>query len=236
MTDQYRASLWDIYPESQICGIGENDTVMVDGCKGAVIQWSNFTTVTTFTRLTLVRQILLWIILLSPIMFVTGCSILSVSPVAGLLVLFVSLFFFQLPSPFYIWHLYGGKVWASEPCLFGIEGYVPIDVIEEKIFGYCLNRLSWSPNGSPLSLHREDGSCNERVWNQNLETAELLTTYPIKGIDPCNRGQETREQFRAMSESQMGEMKVSLPYSLRFFNANPEPFKSRYSPSSTPSL
>jgi hypothetical protein len=26
MTDQYKASLWDIYPDTQVCGIGENGT------------------------------------------------------------------------------------------------------------------------------------------------------------------------------------------------------------------
>lgn len=212
MTDQYRSSLWDIYPDTQVCGIGENDTIVVDGCLGASIQWSNFTTVTTLTRLTLTRQIFLWIVLLSPIIFVTGCSIVAVLPVGGALLLLISLLIFQLPAPLYIWHLYGGKVWASEPCLFGIEGYVPIDIIEEKIFGANLNRLRWSPNGSPLSRHTEGEPCNERSWNQepssSLESATTIETYPVQGIDPCSNSPTTLAEFRTMSRSAMGEMKV----------------------------
>ncbi|XXH00858.1 hypothetical protein Hte_007209 [Hypoxylon texense] len=38
MSDQYNASLWDIYPSAQICGVGENDTTVVDGLQGAMIQ------------------------------------------------------------------------------------------------------------------------------------------------------------------------------------------------------
>ena len=39
--DRWNASLWDIYPKIQICGIGENDTVLLDGARAADIRWKS---------------------------------------------------------------------------------------------------------------------------------------------------------------------------------------------------
>src|SRR5688572_23407946 len=47
MTDQYECSVWDIYPDMQVCAVGENDTVIIDGAKGAQIQWDTFTNPST---------------------------------------------------------------------------------------------------------------------------------------------------------------------------------------------
>ena len=40
--DHWGASLWDIYPTAQVCGIGENDTVILDGARAASIRWKSF--------------------------------------------------------------------------------------------------------------------------------------------------------------------------------------------------
>ncbi|EFR05216.1 hypothetical protein MGYG_08230 [Nannizzia gypsea CBS 118893] len=161
MTDQYKSTLWDIHPETQICGVGENDTVIVDNCKGATIQWSGFTPVQIYHRLRLRRLFFKFLALIGPIFFLVAL-ILAGIPTIGPVLIPLSLFLFQLPSPYYIWKAYGDKVWNVEPCLFGIEGYVPLDVIEKKLFGGRPTRLSWSVIGSPLSRHQEGQECFER--------------------------------------------------------------------------
>ncbi|KAL8822063.1 MAG: hypothetical protein Q9191_007196, partial [Dirinaria sp. TL-2023a] len=47
LDDAWDVELWDIYPKTQICGIGENDTVVLDGARGAAIRWDKFIPVLT---------------------------------------------------------------------------------------------------------------------------------------------------------------------------------------------
>jgi hypothetical protein len=239
MSDQYKSSLWDIYPETQVCGVGENDTVIVDGARGASIKWSSFSKVTLITRLTYKRRFFMGMVTRSPWLFLIGVLLIAFSrPItsssttsgelgttvgaglmapnmylAGVGILVISILLFQLPAPFYIWHMYGGKVWGVEPCLFGIEGYVPLHVIEEKLFGLRLNRMSWSPYGSPLSRHRQGNPSHERrvqypdAFETDEERAELLPphanaapvvdavdTYPVEPIDPLSPCDTCRRQ------------------------------------------
>ncbi|RKK87872.1 hypothetical protein BFJ68_g17001 [Fusarium oxysporum] len=147
---------------------------------------------------------------------------------AGGILLAITLIFFMLPSPYYIWKINGGKIHASEPCFFGVEGYLPIKIIEERIFGMCLNRLQWSPYGSPLSRHIEGTPTNERhiQYSDSASGSQLLPkqagtikTYPVIPIDPTSRcthcaGQpnckyhETVASIREKSRSHMGRQKV----------------------------
>ena len=234
MRDQYRASLWDIYPDTQVCGIGENDTVIVDGARGAQIQWDQFTRVRTLRRLTLKRWFFLKLVIWAPLLFIVGAVTAALSaPVytrvltsfgtvvyvtgnpagyaAGLAILIPTLLLLILPAPYFLWHLFAGKFWEVEPCLFGIEGYVPLEVIEEKLFGTHSNRMCWSAWGSPLSRHRQGKALQERAVHyavdeddndddNGLDSTPLLPrqpkqqqppavsaihTYPVETIDPC---------------------------------------------------
>jgi hypothetical protein len=58
-----------------------------------------------------------------------------------------------LGSPYLVKIMYGGKFWDQQAWIFGIEGHVDIGTLEACIFGYNMNRLSWSTSGSPLSRH-----------------------------------------------------------------------------------
>ncbi|KAG4429806.1 hypothetical protein IFR05_014711 [Cadophora sp. M221] len=60
----------------------------------------------------------------------------------------------MLISPLLILHVYSGKVWSTQPWLFGFEGYLPITEIEKRIFGFPQNRLTWAPYASTFSRHR----------------------------------------------------------------------------------
>ncbi|KAE8454570.1 hypothetical protein EG329_000193 [Mollisiaceae sp. DMI_Dod_QoI] len=40
--DAWDVNLWDIYPSCQVAGVGETDTVILDGCRSATIHWDGF--------------------------------------------------------------------------------------------------------------------------------------------------------------------------------------------------
>ncbi|KAM5451274.1 hypothetical protein MaudCBS49596_003980 [Microsporum audouinii] len=231
MADQYRSSLWDIYPDTQICGIGENDTVIVDNFKGATIQWSGFTSVQIYHRLRLKRLFFKTLTLIGPFFFFISLLVIGLVPRVGPVLLVLSLIFLQLPSPYYTWKVYGDKVCNVEPYLFGIEGYVPLDLIEKKLFGGRPTRLSWSVIGSPLSRHQEGLECSEIQshvphGDQGKEFEKTINTHMVDAIDPCSPcancqsipepermcpHHETLRSAKEHSKSDMGQMKASLP-------------------------
>jgi hypothetical protein len=235
MSDQYESTLWDIIPHTQVCGIGENDTVIVDGFKGAMIQWSRFSTVHTTKRMSLKRMVLIYITMITPTFFILGFLLLVASHKAAIGVLVVTSIIL-LTTPAYVPYLYTGKLYEVEPCLFGIEGYVPRQKIEEMMFGAAMGRLKWSPYGSPLSRHQHGERCQEHFLGDVeagaqqplLDTAmngshNPLYTYPVKAVDPCSScdnctnlaptDQCTHLRYssaEAMSESPYGSMKVRV--------------------------
>ncbi|KAK4118234.1 hypothetical protein N657DRAFT_583995 [Parathielavia appendiculata] len=263
MTDQFKASLWDIYPDTQVCGVGENDTVIVDGAKGAQIQWSGFTSVRTLRRLTTKRKAFLRFLAWSPLLFFIGVIIAAVSApnpparyggaygshslgsfgptiqrdayAAGLAITIITLLLFILPAPYFLQRLHAGKLWEVEPCFFGIEGYVPLEAIEEKLFGISGRdgpRLRWSEYGSPLSQHREGKAKHERVVRYRyhdtnnvgaVDTVSAIDTYPVETVDPtspcaacapinggqyCHYHPTVASCHNASTRSAMGQMKV----------------------------
>jgi len=237
MSDQYNSSLWDIYPDTQVCGIGENDTIVVDGFRGALIQWSMFSTVHTMSRTTCLRATIIYVTAWVPLLLLVAIPLLAVSPVAGGVILGIVLVILLL-TPLYIPRLYNGKLYEVEPCLFGIEGYVPLQEIEEMLFGIRLGRLKWSPYGSPLSRHRYRRRFRERTNEDDLEVADgqsllplrgggdenpsdFIWVYPVEAMDPCstcenceNGGDQSRcrhETFTTVngkSNGEYGTMKV----------------------------
>lgn len=198
MSDQYKSTLWDIIPHTQVCGIGENDTVIVDGFKGALIQWSRFSTVHTTNRMGWKRIFVTWMTIAAPGYFVTGLVLLAISRAAAIASLMVGSIAL-LVAPTYIPYLYTGKLYEVEPCLFGIEGYVPLPEIEEIMFGARMGRLKWSPYGSPLSRHRYRTCYQEQILEdveagvkQPLlgtavkDSRDPVYAYPVEAVDPCS--------------------------------------------------
>ncbi|KAI1773003.1 hypothetical protein F4818DRAFT_424588 [Hypoxylon cercidicola] len=234
MSDQYNASLWDIYPSTQVCGVGENDTIIVDGFQGAMIQWSKFHTLATFNRMTLGRTILLLIVSFLPFMFLLLALAEAFAQAVGVaVVVFILWLIMSMLLPLCYPRLYNGKLHYVEPCLFGVEGYVPLEELEEKLFGLRLNRLQWSTNGSPLSRHRVlhgyEAGCEElrsndivdRGFSSRAELGKLIHTYPVEGIDPLSKcdkcewgnplacdAHPTSTSVHAMGNSRFGDMKL----------------------------
>lgn len=213
MSDVFNSTLWDIYPSTQICGIGENDTIIVDGFKGAMIQWSMFSTVQTMHRATLLRKLLVISITgLPPVLLFIVVLLLSIASsstpsnsqplptlpdgrvpelrdpsrgpkIAGYFLLAL-LIILICSAPAYIPHLYNGKLYEAEPCLFGIEGYMPLEDIEDKLFGFRPGRLKWSTYGSPLSRHGDSISYAEKSGIGGSGDTYVYT-YPVEAVDPC---------------------------------------------------
>ncbi len=42
MGDAYGSNFWDIYPTCQVAGVGDHDTVIIDGAYGTSIRWKSF--------------------------------------------------------------------------------------------------------------------------------------------------------------------------------------------------
>lgn len=205
--DQWNAPLWDIYPTTQICGIGEQDTVVLDNAHAANIRWKSFTQVLAIRQDSIKRQLVriafrfAFYLLSTGITLlvvgsaetestkaITGASTVSPMTVFGAILLTIGLIF-TLLSPYLIRHLYGGKIWGAQPWFFGFEGYMSLPTIETHIFGADMGRLSWSTNGSPLSRHRPN------AYDE------------CEGLDPTT-DPDTAARVRRAITSRMGEEKI----------------------------
>lgn len=195
MDDEWDVALWDIYPTTQICGIGDNDTVILDNAHAANIRWKSFTPVLTFVAASWRRTFVRYAFRSSAYVFYLGAVFVSIGRLGnGALttlgaILLVIGSVFALLSPYLIRLLYTGKIWGAQPWFFGFEGYMDIHTIERLIYGTNLGHLSWSTNGSPLSRHRsnEYGEC--------------------EGLDPTT-DPTTAARVRHAVNSAMGEEKI----------------------------
>ncbi|KAI4227053.1 MAG: hypothetical protein LQ349_006783 [Xanthoria aureola] len=151
--DHWDASLWDVYPRTQICGIGDNDTIILDGARAATIRWKSFKKVILRKNLTVIRRIAVAALtIVSPVSIFAIFAIVVILAALGAALLALCLIVLLL-SPWLINKIYLGKVWNAQPWFFGIEGYAPLSEIETKLFGADLGRLSWSTTASSLSRH-----------------------------------------------------------------------------------
>ena len=192
MQDQWGVSLWDVLPSTQICGIADNDTVIIDGGYAASIRWKAFAPVASLTRESWRRFIFRLAFRSTSYLFLIGISLLATGAslqsaeaedgdggggggsylAIGAILLVISLILI-LGSPYIIRLLYTGKLWATQAWFFGFEGYMDIHAIEKHIFGADMGHLKWSTNGSPLSVHsaNEYGECIGQDPTSNPETA-----------------------------------------------------------------
>lgn len=195
MDDEWGVALWDIYPTTQICGIGDNNTVILDNAHAANIRWKAFTQVATFGAVSWRRLFVRYAFRSSSYVFYLGIILVSVGSVgnSGLTALGVILLvigsIFALLSPYLIRLLYTGKCWGAQPWFFGFEGYMDLHTIERHIYGANLGHLNWSTSGSPLSRHRSN------------EYGECI------GLDPTT-DPDTAERVRRAINSRMGEEKI----------------------------
>lgn len=208
MDDAYETKLWDIYPSCQTAGIGDDNTIIVDGARGANVRWKSFASVHVRRKWSWMRMVFRFMLHTSSLAFIVGVILLCFAnwvkdreqQAAEIYVKpfrdsdwvphafadsleHISLDFIQsvirimvdaraikawavifmlwsIPmmclTPVAVQILYSGKLWNTQPWLFGFEGYMPIGQIEYLIFGDQKGRLRWHPFGSPLSRHKPD--------------------------------------------------------------------------------
>ncbi|KAL8773578.1 MAG: hypothetical protein Q9209_001683 [Squamulea sp. 1 TL-2023] len=192
MDDQWNVSLWDILPSTQICGIADNDTVLIDGAYAAAIRWKAFAPVASLRRDSWGRFFIRYFFRSISYWFIIGIALVSVGGTAltalGAIFLTIALLI-VLASPYIIRKLYTGKLWGTQAWLFGFEGYMDISTIEQHIFGADMGHLKWSTNGNPLSVHTAN------------EYGECI------GQDPTSNP-ATAEKVRAAVNAQMGEQRI----------------------------
>ncbi|KAH8712194.1 hypothetical protein GQ44DRAFT_830056 [Phaeosphaeriaceae sp. PMI808] len=163
MDDAYSSKLWDILPQDVgIAGVGEDDTIILDGCRAANVRWKSFAPVAQIRRQTFKRAIAQKMLRLGGVIFALAIILVlfKVTFIFGVLLLLYSLVLMGL-SPWLLRMLFLGKFWDQQCWFFGFEGYMNIDTIETQIFGGRMGRMKWTAAASPLSRHHrnEHGEC-----------------------------------------------------------------------------
>lgn len=228
LDDAWNARLWDIYPKIQICGLGDDDTVILDGARGAAIRWGEFVPVVTLLQETTRHQLSRWIIRTMPVLFWFGIFFIGFSSASDIntqnqeqdpflavgivLLVFSSVIVFLLP--YLIRLIYRGNINDSQPFFFGFEGYVDIYQLELLVFGSYEARLHWSTASSPLSRHSLDREGMKADFIQDLDPQRQdIETLMEKenmytGIDPVKKDNEVKDIVEKAKSSSERERKV----------------------------
>ena len=219
LDDAWNVKLWDIYPKTQICGIGENDTVILDGARGAAIRWDKFIPVLTLGQETMRHRLARWILRTVPgfwISLVFATVILGISGegwfvyvVIGVIVLGSMV---VLPSPYLTRLIYRTQAYDSQPLFFGIEGYLDIYSLELLIFGSFEGRLGWSTAGSPLSRHKLDRSGMKKDFFQGTDETKIESLMETEnmyaGLDPVESDDRIKERVKQAKTSSHLQKKI----------------------------
>ncbi|KAI4209149.1 MAG: hypothetical protein LQ351_007901 [Letrouitia transgressa] len=180
LDDVWNVELWYIHPQIQVCGIGDDGIVMLDGARGAAIRWDKFVPVLTLGQESLRARLARWVLRSAPgpsvigiIWIIINSAVLghdghfdlkhphggtfasSVALLSGIL-LVVSSSLVVILSPYLIRLIYRTDFHDSQPFFFGIEGYVELYDLEILILGSNERRLRWSMASSPFSRHALD--------------------------------------------------------------------------------
>ncbi len=161
-SDYWGVKLWDIYPTCQVAGIGQDDSVIIDGVLGGTIRWKKFQRIAYTKKESTKRSAARLALRINPLVLIGGLFLFGVGATykgrsdflgVGITILLTSLGIAGF-SPYLVRVLFTGKLWATQPRFFGFEGYMDIETIEMHIFGASMQRLTWSPFGSTLSRHK----------------------------------------------------------------------------------
>ena len=173
--DQFQTHLWDVQPLCQIAGVGDDDEVILDGCRGVSIRWKAFPKMkykrsTSFRKF--VAEIVLrsggyWVAVGFPLVVIYGLDYnyvinwghdlardIALIFLGVLAIMFA--FLLALGVPRSVRQLYGGKVMQSAPWLIGFEGVMPVDQLERVIFGNRQGRLTYEPSSTPFCQRERD--------------------------------------------------------------------------------
>ncbi|KAK7999484.1 hypothetical protein PG990_012084 [Apiospora arundinis] len=210
-SDFWNAKLWDVEPRCQVAGIVDDETVVIDGARGATIQWNSMEQIYFFKRPTVWRSIGKVLLRGAPLYFIfglvmtiAGALVNSGGALLGVLIpgtiILVPSSIIALASPALILNIYSGKFWSTQALFVGVEG-VPstLGYVEKRLFGSDAGRLKWSTAGSQLSRHQlspggecvglspplpEDPQHSERENDEapRMATFTLIDTYSMTAL------------------------------------------------------
>lgn len=236
MSDQFHSNLWDIEPTCQVCGIGENDTIIVDGLYAGLIEWDRFHDVfqeqpwQTLTGRVVRIAGAAWLISLSLLNYIGESSSTHWALNLGLTtgewsVIIAFLLLIPLGGPL----IFSRRTVEEEEMnarLFGFEGYMPLEKIEEKLWGCNLEKLSWNAHGSTLSHHKAAEPYTEPAFtfesgfiphNPGEDLSLPIKTYPVEPLNPVRAEtgtpgglyrRHTLTSLQEQAKRNYGEMKV----------------------------
>ena len=215
LDDAWNIMLWDIYPKTQVCGIGQDDTVILDGARGATIRWDKFVPVLSLGQESMRHRLSRWALRAAPaiffsallwtipssfsrgrldFLFIIGITFLSLSSISVLL------------FPCLILLTYRAEVYESQPFFFGFEGYMGIYDLELLVFGTYERRLQWSTANSPLSRHDLDFKGMMKDMDLQPDEAEKVIRNEgiFTGLDPVLQEDDEVKTLvqKAMSSSE----------------------------------
>ncbi|KAL8753789.1 MAG: hypothetical protein Q9184_005315 [Pyrenodesmia sp. 2 TL-2023] len=227
LEDAWNATLWDIYPKVQICGIGDGHTVIPDGAHGAAIRWNKFVPVRTLGQETMRHRLVRWTLRsITPgfwlaLLFIIVFTALRVGPLqkssdildpfrkfSGILLGLSAVI--VLLSPLLLRQIYCTPTHDSQPFFFGIEGYLDKYELELLIFGSYEGRLSWSVAGSPLSRHSLDrGGMRKGVPDRLSLTEDFMVRQNMyTGLDPVKADTKVASLAANANEGSLHEKKL----------------------------
>ena len=220
LDDAWNVALWDIYPKTQVCGLGSGDTVILDGARGAAIRWDKFVPVTTLGEETMRHCLIRYFVRTMPGMFVMGllwtvisaASKKKTTPViamGGALLGISSLVVIFLP--YLLRMIYSTKTYHSQPFFFGFEGHLDIYDLELLIFGSYEGRLGWSTTSSPLSRHGVDKiNMNEYSKLDTMVKGFEKEQEFCRGLDPKHSDEVAKLVGGEQRSSHQGENLFTL--------------------------
>ena len=194
--DQYQTHLWDIQPNCQIVGIGdEPNTIILNDCKAVTIRWRQFPRIHNQTHEGFKRQLAQLFVTSGAWWVITGYSLaytyapflLTTSSGEKLYLYLVGLigaflvvgFLLSVTSPYAVRRLCSMQILKSSPHLVGFEGVMPIENIEEVAFGNFRHRLTYEPSSILYSAEKRDpksrtGEGPDWVRDSNPAAARVL--------------------------------------------------------------
>ncbi|KAL8697037.1 MAG: hypothetical protein Q9224_002501 [Gallowayella concinna] len=225
--DTWGARLWDIYPKTQVCGLGDGDTVILDGARGAAIRWNNFVPVRTLGQETMRHRITRYSIRIIPMVFFMGLILIIVGArqqslgegqvsVAGPLKTLGGVFggvFMGLSGvivlllPYLLRVIYCLPTRHSQPFFFGIQGYMDLYQLELLIFGSYEGRLTWSLASSPFSRHALDRRGMRTDFNLTNEKSMQEQNF-FAGVDPVKSDQEIKGLVQSAKDRKFDDQKI----------------------------
>lgn len=234
--DTWGAKLWDIYPKTQVCGLGDGDTVILDGARGAAIRWDKFVPVQTLGQETMRHRILRYSSRIAPIVFITGLILIIFGaslksfngdpypasngdpdpasngdpggPFKAVGGVFVGLAgVVVLLLPYLLRVIYCLPTRHSQPFFFGIQGYMDLYPLELLIFGSYEGRLTWSLASSPFSRHALDEKGMKKDFGLTNKKSMHEQNF-FAGVDPVQSDQETERLVQSAKHSKSDDRKI----------------------------